>query len=111
MRGCSEKQEAIGVLESRLEAAGGFSTEGEISQRQPALDAGPLRLMSTSPNLDANKRRRREGEVIKAPLLVRLQQRTHDPHIERAGDAEVEVLGAVIFFVHNFERSFGPHDG
>ena len=48
-----ELQKAVGVLEGGLEAAGGFAAESEIGQRHPALDAGPLRVVPASPNLDA----------------------------------------------------------
>ena len=103
-----ELEKAVGVVEGGLQAAGGFAAKGEIGQRHPALDAGPLRFVPASPDLGVNHRRFGEGEVIEPLLLSRLQQRAQDPHIQRAGDAEVEVLGAVICFMHGFEPSFGP---
>ena len=50
--GIGELQKAVGVLEGGLEAAGGLSAKGEVGQRHPPLDAGPLRLVPAPPNLD-----------------------------------------------------------
>ena len=80
--------------------AGGFAAEGEIGQRHASLDAGPLRVLPAAPDLDVNHWRVGEGEVIEPLLLSRLQQRAQGAHIERAADAEVEVLGAVVGFKH-----------
>ena len=72
----------------------------------------PVRSSScaSAPNLGADHRRVREGQQIESLLLFLVQQRPHDPRIQRAGDARIEVPRALISFQRRFERSFGAHD-